>query len=306
VPERFLITGIDGFIGSWLERALREQGHTVFGLSRTSEDQFKLRGDITDRAAVDAAIRTSEPRYVFHLAAQNNIMRSISHPEETVSVNLGGTLNLLESVQTLSPASRIISVGSSAEYGRTAGAKTKVDESDSLLPSSGYGITKAAQGMLASVFARAFGLDVIHVRPFAIIGPGKRGDALSDFCQAIVAIERGSKTTLTVGNLTAVRDFMDVRDCVSALLLVARAGAASETYNVCNGSEASLQDVVAILKALSRADIPVQADPARMRCADELRLVGNNAKLVALGYSAGYDLKKTVSDTLTYWRARDQ
>ena len=303
MAKRFFITGIDGFIGSWLERALRERGDEVFGLSRKSEGESRFRGDITDRGAVEAAIRESGPDCIFHLAAQNNVMQSIRDPAETVAVNIGGSLNLYQAVRELSPKSRVISVGSSSEYGKSAAVHRHLHEALPLLPSNGYGVSKATQGMFAAVFARVFGLDTMHVRPFAIVGPGKRGDALADFCQGTVAIERGEKKTLTVGNMEAVRDFMDVRDCVSAFLLLADKGVTGETYNICNGREASLEDVVAALKSLSKSGIELETDPARMRPADDLRIVGDNQKLKELGYSSTYDLKTTVADTLTYWRA---
>jgi GDP-4-dehydro-6-deoxy-D-mannose reductase len=302
VPKRFLITGVDGFIGSWLARSLRERGDEVFGLSRKLEEGFRLRGEITDRAAVETAIRVSQPDCIFHLAAQNNVMESIRNLQETISVNVSGSLNLFRAVRDLSPKSRVISVGSSSEYGETASVHQYLKEAVPLLPSNGYGITKATQGMFASLFARVFGLDTIHVRPFAIVGPGKQGDALADFCQGTVAIERGLKTALTVGNMDAVRDFVDVRDCVSAFLLVCEKGTTGETYNICNRSEASLKDIVGILKRLSKRSIQIEVDPSRMRPADDLRIVGNNRKLKKLGYSSAYDLATTVADTLAYWR----
>jgi GDP-4-dehydro-6-deoxy-D-mannose reductase len=305
VPKRFLITGVDGFIGSCLAHRLRDHGDTVFGLSRKSEDEFRLRGEITDPAAVATAVRVSQPDCIFHLAAQNNIMESIRNPQETISINVNGSLNLFQSVRDLSPRSRVVSVGSSSEYGKTASLHPYLEETLPLLPSNGYGITKAAQGMFAALFARVFALDTIHVRPFAIVGPGKQGDALADFCRGVIAIERGSKTVLTVGNIEAVRDFVDVRDCVSALLLIAEKGETGKTYNICNGTEASLDDILGILKRLSKNSIQLEIDPARMRPADDLRIVGNNEKLAGLGYASNYDLATTVADTLAYWRIND-
>lgn len=302
MSKRFFITGIDGFIGSWLARRLREGGNDVFGLSRKSENEFRWQGEITDRALVESAIRLSQPDCIFHLASQNNVMESIRNPAETISVNVNGSLNLFQAVRDVSPKSRVISVGSSSEYGKTASLHRYLNEVVPLLPSNGYGITKATQGMFASLFARVFSLDTVHVRPFAIVGPGKKGDALADFCRGIVAIERGLKSALSVGNLDAVRDFVDVRDCVSAFLLVSEKGVTGETYNICNGKGATLRNLVRILKRLSKSSIQLEVDAARMRPADDLRIVGNNRKLRKLGYSSIYDLATTVADTLAYWR----
>jgi GDP-4-dehydro-6-deoxy-D-mannose reductase len=304
VTKRFLITGIDGFIGSWLDETLRAQGHEVFGVSRKTAGPYRLLGDITDRNAVDAAIRASRPDCIFHFAAQNNVMRSIKDPQETISINIGGSLNLLQSVRELSPGARLISVGSSSEYGKTAHVYAHVPEDAPLLPSNVYGITKAAQGMLAAVFAGVFQLDTIHIRPFAIVGPQKEGDALADFCRGIVAIERRFKESLMVGNTEAVRDFVDVRDCVSALLLICERGITGATYNICNGREASLADIIGVLQQFAQCTIRLEVDASRLRPADDLRIVGDSRRLEALGYAPRCDLAKTVSDTLAYWRTR--
>lgn len=196
----------------------------------------------------------------------------------------------------------MVSVGSSSEYGRSARDQARVAEDSALLPSNVYGITKATQGMLAAVFAGVFRLDTIHVRPFAIVGPRKEGDALADFCQGIVAIERGLKDSLMVGNTEAIRDFVDVRDCVSALVLIAERGTTGATYNICNGREASLAQVIGILQQLAQCPIRLAVDASRLRVADDLRIVGDNRRLESLGYVPQYDLPTTVSDTLAYWR----
>ena len=308
MPKRIFITGVDGFIGSWLARTLRERGAEVFGLSRRSgsdkDGVVRFRGEITRRADVEAAIRDSRPDGIFHLAAQNNVMQSIRDPNETVSVNIQGSLHLFEAVRACSPNARLISVGSSSEYGKTASLQPFLEENLPLLPSNGYGAAKASQGMFAAVFARVFGLDIIHVRPFAVIGPGKKGDALADFCQGVVDIERGAKETLLVGNLTAVRDFVDVRDCVSAFLLLLERGEGGEVYNVCNAREGSLDDVLGILRELASRPIRTEVDPARMRPADDLRIVGSNRKLKECGYAPDYELPATVRDTLAWWRSQ--
>jgi GDP-4-dehydro-6-deoxy-D-mannose reductase len=307
VLKRIFITGVDGFIGSWLARTLLERGAEVFGLARRSEGDkdgiIRFRGEITNRAEVEAAIRESRPDAIFHLAAQNNVMQSIRDPVETVSVNIQGSIHVFEAVRTCAPTARVISVGSSSEYGKTASVHSFLEEDLPLLPSNGYGAAKASQGMFASVFARVFGLDIIHVRPFAVIGPGKTGDALADFCQGVVAIERGAKEAFSVGNLTAVRDFVDVRDCISAFLLLLEQGKGGEVYNICNAHEGSLEDVLGILRELASRSIRTEVDPERMRPADDLRIVGSNRKLRKCGYAPGYALPVTVRDTLAWWRS---
>jgi GDP-4-dehydro-6-deoxy-D-mannose reductase len=303
---RVFITGVDSFIGSHLAGALREAGHEVFGLSRraagTRDGVTLSRGSIVDEGFILRAVRECRPDRVFHLAAQSKIAYSFAHPQETVSVNVVGTINLLEAVRAAASGAFVVSVGSSAEYGRVAAAVEYIREDQALDPTSPYGVSKVSQGLIGSVYAKVHGLRLVHVRPFAIIGPGKEGDALSDFCRRIVEIEAGSGDALSVGNLEAARDFVDVRDCVTALLLVSEKGRAGETYNICNSRAATLRELVQVLQEVSARPFSPTFDPGRLRPADDPRIVGDNAKLRALGYRPRFTLAETVRDTLRYWR----
>jgi GDP-4-dehydro-6-deoxy-D-mannose reductase len=165
-------------------------------------------------------------------------------------------------------------------------------------------MTKAAQGMLVRIYARTFDLRAIHVRPFAVIGPGKTGDVVSDFCRAVAQIEQGTLSELRVGNLDAVRDFIDVRDCVHALVLASERGVSGETYNLCNGRGETLLSVIDALRTAADRPFDVVTDAARMRKADDLRLVGDCRRLGGLGYVQAHSLSDTVLATLDYWRGR--
>src|SRR5262249_24958553 len=171
------------FIGSNLAGALRDAGQEVFGLSRRAagsrDDVTLFRESIVDEGFVLRAVRECRPDRVFHLAAQSKIAYALAPPQETVSVNVIGSINLLEAVRSAAAGAFVVSVGSSAEYGRVAATVEYIREDQALDPTSPYGISKVSQGLIGSVYARVHGLRLVHVRPFAVIGPGKEGDALS-------------------------------------------------------------------------------------------------------------------------------
>ena len=242
---RSFITGVDGFIGGHLAEALGAAGDDVAGFGRRQ-------GDMADAAAVDGAVAKARPDRVFHLAALNNIAASFADPALTMATNLTGSVNVFEAVRKFAPATALVSVGSSAEYGRTAAEISPLTEEVPLLPTSPYGVSKAAQGLLCRVYAQVHGLRALHVRPFAVIGPRKTKDAVSDFCRNVVALERGETDRFVVGPLTSERDFVDVRDAVAALVLLSERGAPGTVYNLCNGAAVSLASVVAILQRLSK------------------------------------------------------
>lgn len=296
MPGCSFITGIDGFIGTFLCEALKKAGDDVRGFSK---DQI----DITDGLAVAAAVDEAQPDRIWHLAAQSNISRSKECPAETFNINITGSINLFEAVREKAPQAVVISVGSSAEYGNPKSQAEALDEQVELNPSSPYGASKVSQGFIARLYAQNYNLHIIHLRPFGIIGPGKEGDALSDFCQGVVTIEAGVKKGLQVGNLKTVRDFMDVRDFIQAVLLVAERGAAGEIYNICNGVGVSLQEIIQHLEQLAKKHFTVSQAAEKIRAIDDIRLVGNNEKLRALGYQPQYSIEDTIGDTLAYWRA---
>ena len=155
---------------------------------------------------------------------------------------------------------------------------------------------------LAKIFHDARGLKVICVRPFFIIGPRKEGDVSSDFARGIVRIERGKANELRVGNLTNVRDFLDVRDAVSALWQIAAQGKTGAVYNICSGRGHSIGDLLALFKKNARGAVRVIGDPTKIRPIDEPIKTGDPARLTALGWKQRIDMNSSVSAILNYWR----
>jgi GDP-4-dehydro-6-deoxy-D-mannose reductase len=305
---RSLITGVDGFLGSWLGETLVAVGDAVVGVGRRETAPVagvtKVRSDITDSDAMIAVVRDAAPDRVFHLAALNNIAQSIADPAATVSSNVTGTVHVLEAMRIHVPTARLVSVGSSAEYGRTSASEARLREGSPLAPTSPYGVSKVAQGQMCGVYASIHGLSVVHVRPFAVIGPRKRADAVSDFCRGVVAIERGLSSVLRVGDLEAVRDFVDVRDCVAALVTVSNEGKAGDVVNLCGGNEVSLGHVVDILRDLATRPVAVNVEGSRKRRVDDRRIVGDPTALARLGWAPRYSLRETLEFTLDYWRGQ--
>jgi GDP-4-dehydro-6-deoxy-D-mannose reductase len=290
-----LITAVDSFIGSWLAESFAADGERVIGTTHRDLD-------ICDAAAVAATVRDAAPDVIIHLAARSSVKLSVQDPVATLATNVLGTLHVFDAVRAHAPAARVVSVGSSAEYGPSVPVE-RLAESHALAPKTPYGVSKAAQGQLAQIYVGAHGVQVIHVRPFAVIGPRKRGDALADFCQNIVRIERDEATELSVGNTGSVRDFVDVRDCAAALRRIAERGEVGTVYNICSGIGTSLDEIIELLRGASRVPFAVVPVASRARKLDDVRLVGDPSRLAALGYAPRYTLDETVRATLDYWRA---
>jgi len=146
---------------------------------------------------------------------------------------------------------------------------------------------------------------VIRARPFPHIGPGQgRGFVTADFASQIAAIERGDQAlTLQVGNLTAVRDFTDVRDVVRAYALLLERGKLGEVYHVASGQGVSVQSILDQLLAHSVIKIEVTQDQARMRPSEIPVLVGDATKLREVtSWQPEIELERSLKDILDFWR----
>jgi len=175
-----------------------------------------------------------------------------------------------------------------------------------LNPVSPYALSKAMQERAAQFYIRHFGLHIVLVRAFNHIGPGQGlGFVIPDFASRIARIEQGKLNRLEVGNLSAQRDFSDVRDIVRGYALLMEKGRCGEVYNIGSGKPRRISDILKLLLSFSDADIEVFADPAKMRPSDAPLIYGDCTKIREhVGYQPERRLEDTLKEILDYWRAR--
>ena len=297
------VTGASGFIGSHLVDFLFAHGDTViaFGRQPPMQSATFILGDILDVKSVGEAIKSSEPDVIFHLAAQSLPGYSWIDPVGTFQANVDGTLNILRAVKDSGTNATIVLASSSSVYAQPSDGST-LREDDAMAATSPYGISKMAADQVARLFAVKWNLRVIVARPFFWIGPRKTGDVTSDWCRRVVAMERGMAGEMTVGNLDIVRDFIDVRDGVEALAILAQRGESANAYNIGSGTGTSLRDVLISLSEVSRVPLKWRVDPALVRPVDEPVRIADVVKIRALGWSPRRDVKAALHDTLDFWR----
>lgn len=303
-----LVTGAGGFIGGHLIEHLLASGCTVIGTDieagpvcrvlRHASFSF-VRSDVLDAEGVKSLIAEQMPEIVYHLAAQSFPSASWQSPLRTFDVNVRGTVHLLEAVK--GTGTRVVLACSSAEYASKADGKP-ISEDWQLDPLTPYGVSKLAQDHVGRLYAERYGIPIVRLRPFYLIGPRKTGDMSSDFARGIVAIEQGKQSVLKVGNLDVVRDLLDVRDGVAAMQILAEKGQAGIVYNICAGMGYRLSDVLDRFVGLAKAPVCVEADPAQVRLLDEPVKIGDNRRLKELGWSPKVLLDQTLTDILHFWR----
>ena len=305
-----LITGVSGFVGKELARALPIDANCVLwgqawrGAAPQGLGVETVRGDLTVQSWVDEAVARMQPDRVFHLAGQSWEGFSWHHPWQTYETNLLSLLNLLQSLARHAPGCRVLLVSSSAVYGFMQ--TDPIAENHPIQPVSPYGVSKAAAEMMARQMSSVSALELVIVRSFNVIGPGQRIDfALSSFAHQIAAIEIGLQPPIVeTGVLTASRDFLDVRDMATALCDVMEFGVPGEVYNVGSGNATQLKDLLARLFDMSDAEIEVRTADTRLRPSDPPVLRADVEKLKALGsWQPKVSLDATLRDMLNCWRA---
>jgi GDP-4-dehydro-6-deoxy-D-mannose reductase len=298
-----LITGVNGFVGKYLSKELMENGYEVIGTDLSGDNVQHV--DFLDAQAVTRFLTDTAPDYVFHLAGQASVGLSWNIPKETFEVNVCGTINLLQAAKECIKHPRLIIIGSSDQYGIVQPENCPIKETLVQNPLSPYAISKSAQEQIASSLAKAYGLEIVTTRSFNHIGPGqKKGFVVADFSATIAEIEAEKKDPiLHVGNLTAKRDFTDVRDIVRAYRLLAEKGTPGEVYNVGSGKAVSISEILSGLLSLSKVDINVMQDPKKMRPIDIPLIVCNFDKLSKdTGWKPSYPIDETLQEIMAYFR----
>lgn len=307
-----LIIGAAGFVGSHLIQHLSTTYEWEIHATKLPDENLSVSGihihnlDILNINEIRQLLASLKPDYIFHLAAQSSVALSWKNPSLTVDINIKGTLNILDTIRLIADYSpRVLLIGSGEEYGYILPDETPVSEFVVPRPGNIYAATKACQNMLGNIYSRAYGLKLIMVRAFNHIGPNQTPIFVaSDFCKQVAEIESGRKVpTLHVGNLSAKRDFTDVRDVVRAYGLLIQYGKPGETYNIGSGHAISIQELLDTILSLSTMKITVTADPARLRPSDIPIIEADITKLQeTINWYPEIPLKQTLLETLNYWR----
>lgn len=262
--------------------------------------------DVRYALPVRDLIERTMPDEIYHLAAQSLPTLSWQRPQETFEVNATGTINVMEGVKNarkLHPGYDpvIVVACSSAQYGASLTPENvPIKESAEFLPLHPYGVSKVAQDLLTYQYFRCDGIRGIRARIFNSTGPRKRDDVVSDFCKRTARIMRDGGA-LRVGNLATRRAILDVRDLVSALLLLGEKGEAGEAYNICAEQTYLIADLVKELSAISKLDLMTEVDPALLRPSDEPIIFGDNTRLKKrTGWCPKISISQTLRDVLDY------
>jgi nucleoside-diphosphate-sugar epimerase len=239
MKRRVLITGASGALGQSIvtRLAANQSDLDIFTPSR-GEGLEQM--DLRHQNHIVRTIERTRPDLIMHLAATFS-----NDFDEAYAVNVSATQHILRAVEESDLLTRVVLIGSAAEYGLVSVDENPITEEHVLRPVSIYGMTKAWQTELAYVYAIR-GVNVVVARIFNLIGP-----CLSEHLfvgrlyKQIKELRHGSRSKIEVGPLSAVRDYIAINDAITQLLAIADFGEAGEIYHVASGRPVTMRELLA-------------------------------------------------------------
>ncbi len=311
MTQRVLVTGSTGYIGRHLvQRLLKTRDTTVFGFNRSNNhvlppERF-LAGDLLE-ADLRGWLAEIKPEVIFHAVGTDSKAPFKTH----LNVHAEGTRRLLQALLDAGLRSKIIVIGSAAEYGLR---DETVDEAAICLPAGEYGIAKLAQTQMAQLFAQRHDLPLTIARVFNVYGETEPYLVIAAMARQIAQIEAQFKTEspktseVRVHNLKSWRDFVHIDDVVDALLRLAEQTQHNgQIYNIASGHSTPVGTVLDILLELTRLtpderqrlDVQIQGLQKEDISWADISKIRN-----ATGWEPKISLEEGLKRELNYWRTQ--
>jgi GDPmannose 4,6-dehydratase len=294
-----IVTGITGQDGSYLSELLLEKNYKVIGLYRRSSSyHFErieqilnnpnltlLEFDLTDPSIINNIIKKYQPDEFYNLAAMSHVGTSFDQPVTTFDINTMGVLHILESIRTLSSATKFYQASTSEMFGKNYSTDNNgnkyQDENTVLMPQSPYAVSKVSSHNLVRIYRDAYNIFACSGILFNHEGPRRGENFLTRKVTKYIGKLVNNKTndTLKLGNLQAYRDWGHAKDYVKAMYLMLQ-NDEPDDYVVCTGSTQKVLDFV--IKAFEIVDLDytkyVEIDPLLYRPAEVDYLCGRSLK----------------------------
>jgi len=317
--KTILITGISGFVGGHFTQYLLNERpyYVIHGLSRSKPSLDFIQHpdqtigsctfhqcDLLDSSKVDAIIGEIQPDYILHLASFSSVAQSWKEPLASFLNNTNAFLTVVEAVRVQGLKTRILSVGSSEEYGIVKGNDLPLTEKNRLAPANPYAVARVSEEYLAQIYTNGYHLDICCTRSFNHIGPGQSDQfVVSSIARqfAEIAIHH-KKPVIKIGVGSIIRDFIDIDDVITAYMAILEQGVTGEVYNVCSGRGNSIYDIVRFFSELTHIPVAVEQNNDLLRPIDNPVLIGSYDKLKNdTGWSPECSIGESLEKIYNYW-----
>lgn len=311
MKQKILITGISGFVGKHLLAHFDNKPFDVqiSGVDLIHPDfnlppfcQFK-KMNLLNEAEVNDLISEFRPDAVIHLASFSKVSDSWISPIESFKNNTNIFLNLIEALRKKSPASKLLSIGSSEEYGIVDSKKVPLREEDSLNPNSPYSVARVAQEWMSKVYAKGYEMNVIMTRSFNHYGTFQQDSFfIPSMVKQLCEIKKeNAQSPLYVGNIDAIRDFIHVKDVVRAYTTILEHGKSGEVYNICTGRGTSLREVIQIIADKLEITPDIVINKNLYRPNDNPIIIGDSTKLQKLNWHPEISLEDGLDELIKFY-----
>ncbi len=317
--KKILITGISGFVGGYCVEHFTSHDNNIeiHGISRSKPAWDYVKGspeilnshhfhiaDLNDIPKIKSLITEIQPDYILHLAAQSSVAESWKTPVSSFMNNTNIFLNIIDTVRLIDNGARVLSVGSSEQYGIVSQENLPLSEDQPLRPSNPYAVARVAQEQLAGIYATGYGLDICCTRSFNHCGPGQTDRfVISALVKQFVRIARNlQEPVIHIGNGAIVRDFVDVHDVVEAYRMLLTQGKRGEVYNICSGKGRSINEIISLLSDMYQINVQVHQEQSQMRPIDNPRIIGSYQKIQNdIGWKPRISFEESLKSMYEYW-----
>ncbi len=318
--DKYLITGFSGFVSKhFIDYLENNKIHAqILGIDiheldfdisdyRNVSCQFE-KVDLLNKLEVERIIHQFKPDYVLHLASFSSVALSWKKPVESFTNNTNIFLNLIDTIRLADFKCRILSIGSSEEYGNMESVDSHLMEEHTLHPISPYAVARVSQEMLSKVYVDSYNMDIIMTRSFNHIGTHqKEMFVIPSFARQLIALKNNGseQKELTTGDTSIIRDFVDVRAVVEAYYLLFQKGKKGQIYNICSGFGTSLNDVIQKMATILNIHVTQKIDPNLVRPNDNKVIIGSNKKIKNdTGWENRFVLEQSLKDIIEYYEKR--
>ncbi len=315
--KKILITGINGSGASYLAEYIVDNhpDYQVHGVSRwhsTSKfnnlsaikDKVLIHEcDLNDFGSIFNVLKVIKPDYIFHLASQANVRTSFIYPLAVLQNNILGTANFFEALRAADIHPRVQLCSTSEVYGQVDPKNVPIREDCPMNPMSPYAISKIAQDHLASLYYKAYRMNIVITRMFTYSNPRRDDLFMTSFAMQIARIEAGLQKELLHGNLDSIRSFIDVRDATKAYWIAIEKCLPGEAYNIGGSTTMTVGEFLEILKQKAVCHIPSRLSLNLLRPTDVTLQIPDTSKFTAqTGWKPQYTINEGITFLLEYCR----
>lgn len=316
--DKFLITGFSGFVSKHFIDYFEQNkiSAEVLGIDihmpsydfkdlKYVKVDFKV-VDMLNKSEVEAVFSEYSPNYVLHLASFSSVAFSWKNPVESFTNNTNIFLNLIETIHSIKLNCRILSIGSSEEYGNVRKEDLPLTEEKTLNPISPYAVARVSQEMLSKLYADSYGMDIVMTRSFNHIGTHQKDIfVIPSFAKQLIELKKADKeiNELITGDTSIIRDFVDVRDVVKAYYLLFKNGKTGQAYNICSGKGVALAEVIQIMASILDISIVQKVNAELVRPNDNKIIIGSNEKInIDTGWKNTITIEQSLKDILEFYK----